>query len=897
MGTARQSSGLLAKFVAVAAAAWLFVAIVVAGALVPAQALAQSSRSFSQQPSSRSTAPRSSDIAASATGIVVDNIVCKNEGGPEIDRGMILAHVSLREGKRISVQGVAESIRALYATGLFDFVAIDPILNSDDASTTLQISYISRPLLVGIYFEGNKEWESGTPEAQGEYERIIVNSYDSTQDNSNSIISFFRGKLIKECTEAGMVVGSPLDRVLVARALARIKKKYELKYPFAEITDRIDVDEETQTARVTFTIVENLNTRIKKIDFIGNKSFSDADLRYAMQTSPWAYTLDFSEWPGNRFLKFSPIRDLGRFSYSVYKNDLNALVNFYQNKGYLDAKVYGQSYSELSEGYCEVNNEETEGSLSLEIVIDEGILYSVGDIKIEGNSLGKSHARFTEDAIRAMLAKTSPRGTRQGEDSNYDVLLTGMAYSPRAVNVAMEKIREYYGQVGYLNCRVNVKRSPDIDTGQVALKFIIDEGEKSYLRSIRIEGNTITKSEVILRELVLAPGEVFDLVRMKTSESRIKNTSYFRQNDGKAYVSVNAADTNIPGQKDLVVSVREAPTGTFSFGGSFSTVESLSGYIEFTQSNFDIFNYKNHFRGGGQKFRFRVQIGLRSSAVEHDFEEPMIFGREISVGYNAYYKVENYVSNDYDTARGGVKLYARRRLFERIYAEPYYQIENVEIYSIDSDMPQFIWDEKGYTLLSRGGLTLSRDTRDSYIFPNSGTRVALRNELTGGPFGGDCTFYHLRFDIAHWIPLFDYQDQTLKLRLRADTTHAFGNSYVPFFERIKYGGPYSLRGFKYGYVSPFEGDEPKGGNSGAFVSVEYTIKIIDQLRFAVFYDGGFVNDDSFDFSPRHWCDDVGFGFRMMVMGALLNLDIGFPIHTTDDNDDGMRFNISFGTSF
>lgn len=833
-----------------------------------------------------------------AKKLFVRNLIFKNEGGPEIDEALIAAHVSLKPGSEYTRPEQSKTIRSLFETGLFDFVTVDPILDPEQETLDIQISYVARPLLVGIYFEGNKEWEGGTPEAQSEYEQIIVNDYDSTKpDSENAVIGFFRGKLIKECTDAGMTVGAPLDRSLVMRSAEKIKKKYEAKFPFVKVSPQIKVDKEKGTATVTFVIEENLNTRVTEIKFIGNKSFDDMTLRNVMQTSTWAYTFDFSEWPGNRFLKFSPIRDLGRFNYATYQRDLVELTNFYQNNGFLDVQVYGQPREELEEGYSFVNNTETEGDLPLEITISEGMRYFVDEIQISGNDLGKEHARFSQQAIVAMLAQYSPRGVRRGDDVYHDLLFPGMAYSPRAVEVATEKIRDYYGQVGYLNCRVSVTREPDVDTGKVVVKFKIVEGEKSYLRSVKIEGNTTTKSEIILRELVLAPGEVFDMVRMKTSESRLKNTSYFRQPNGQSTISLRPADTPIPGQKDLVVSVTEAPTGSFNFGGGFSTVESLSAYIEFSESNFDIFNYRNYFRGGGQKFRFRIQVGTNSSTIEQSFEEPMVFGREIAVGYDAYYKSDSYVSSSYNTVDAGVKIYGRRRLFERVYGTLYYKIDNYEIKDIEWDVPQFIWDEAGYTLLSRGGLSLSRDTRDSYLFPNSGTKIVFTNELVGGPFGGDCTYYKMRLDAARWFPIFDYQDQTIKLRMRADTAHAFGDSYVPFFEKIKYGGPYNLRGFRYAHVGPFVEDEPLGGDSGAFISAEYTIKLLEQLRFALFYDGGFVNEDSFDFSPREWNDDVGFGFRMLVWGALLNLDIGFPIHTSEENDDGMRFNISFGTSF
>lgn len=832
--------------------------------------------------------------------LYVRKVLFKNEGGPKIDEALIAAHVSLKPGDEFSRPAQSATIRSLYATNLFDFITVEPIPDVDAAAVDLRVSYVARPLLVGIFFEGNKEWDGGTPEAQTEYEQIIVNKLDSTRpegDGNGGVIEFFRGKLIKECTDAGLTVGAPLDRVLVARAESKIRKKYASRFPFVKISHAVKTDADAGTATVTFFVEENLDTRVTEIKFVGNKAFDDYTLRYAMQTSTWAYTFDFSEWPGNRFLKFSPIRDLGRFDYDTYRRDLVALKNFYQNAGYLDVEIYGQPREELEEGYSFVNNEETEGDMPLEITISEGMRYHLDAIRISGNDLGKQHARFTEEAIVAMLAQYSPRGVRRGNEEDFDLLFPGMPYSPQAVNVAVEKIREYYGQVGYLNCRVAVTREPDVDTGKVTLKFKISEGEKSYLRSVVVEGNTTTKSEIILRELVLAPGEVFDMVRMKTSESRLKNTSYFRQPSGQASVSLRAADTPVAGQKDLVVSVTEAPTGSFNFGGGFSTVDSLSAYVEFSESNFDLFNWRNHFRGGGQKFRFRIQVGTNSTTIEQSFEEPMIFGREIAVGYDAYYKSDTYVSSSYNTVDAGVKLYARRRLFERVYGTFYYKIDNYEIKDIEWDVPQFVWDEAGYTLLSRGGITLSRDTRDSYLFPNTGTKIALTNELVGGPFGGECTYYKMRLDAARWFPIFNYQEQTLKLRMRADTAHAFGNSYVPFFEKIKYGGPYNLRGFRYAHVAPFIGDEPYGGDSGFFVSAEYTIKLLEQLRFALFYDGGFVNADSFDFSPREWNDDVGFGFRMLIWGALLNLDIGFPINTSDDNDDGMRFNISFGTSF
>ena len=469
-----------------------------------------------------------------------------------------------------------------------------------------------------------------------------------------------------------------------------------------------------------------------------------------------------------------------------------------------------------------------------------------------------------------MLAKMSPRGARRQEETEFDMLVSGDWYSPEAVSVAATKIREYYGEVGYLNARVSVSREPNTETGTVDLVFNITENEKSYLRSISIDGNNISKSEIILRELALSPGEVFDVVRMKTSERRVRGTRYFD------YVAMQPVDTGIPSQKDLRISVREGRTGSLSFGAGFSTVESVSGFAEFQQSNFDLFNARNKFRGGGQKFRFRVQIGTRSTSIIQSLEEPMLFGRELALGYEIYHKSNRYISSDYDTIDTGLKVYVGRRVIENIRAELYYKIDNYEITDIESDVPQFIHDEEGYTLLSRGGIVLSRDRRDDVLFPTSGNRIQLRGEIVGGPFMGDCDYYSLDLQAAQWFPVVGY-DQSLKIGGRIGTMHSYGGSYVPFFERLYLGGPYNLRGFRYGHVGPFIDDEPTGGQSRFYITAEYTFRILDELRLAFFYDGGFVNKDSFDFSPNDWNDDIGFGFRILMLGALMNIDFGFPI--------------------
>ena len=202
--------------------------------------------------------------------------------------------------------------------------------------------------------------------------------------------------------------------------------------------------------------------------------------------------------------------------------------------------------------------------------------------------------------------------------------------SEMCIRDSIEKIREYYGEYGYVDTIVRVLRRPNVKTGDIDMVIDVIESKMFYLESINIQGNSKTKSEVIIRELALEPGEVFDLHRMKISENRLKETRFFDE------VTLSPEETNIPQRKNSKVTVKEGRTGNLTFGAGFSTVESLVATVEVTQSNFDYAHYKSYFQGAGQKFRIRGTIGLKSNQVIISFEEPWVFNRELAYGIDLY---------------------------------------------------------------------------------------------------------------------------------------------------------------------------------------------------------------------------------------------------------------------
>jgi outer membrane protein insertion porin family len=316
-----------------------------------------------------------------------------------------------------------------------------------------------------------------------------------------------------------------------------------------------------------------------------------------------------------------------------------------------------------------------------------------------------------------------------------------------------------------------------------------------------------------------------------------------------------------------------------------------------SQSNFDLFNRRSFFQGDGQKFRLRLQLGSQSSEAVLSFEEPWLFERQLALGFTLYRTSSDYNSALYSETRTGAEVYLRKRLFELVDGRLSYTYEIVDIANVDRSVADFFTG--GELVTSKVGFQLLRDTRDKIINTTRGNRLEFTTEIAGGVLGGDWDYYKLEARGSQFFPLFETQAQVLSLIGRAGVIEAFGDSAdVPFYDRFFLGGPYNLRGFEYRQVGPKNNfGEPVGGGSYGFLSIEYSLDVVAPIRFAIFYDAGFVNRDAYDFSPARYNDNFGFGLRLFVAGAPLSLDFGIPLTADDQNDEGNQFNFSFGTRF
>ena len=297
---------------------------------------------------------------------------------------------------------------------------------------------------------------------------------------------------------------------------------------------------------------------MRAIRFEGNTKFSDRVLRHQMKTK--AKTL------------ISFFDKSGRLDQAQLQQDLDSVREFYQNHGYIDVTI------------PEVRQERTESGVRLVVVVNEGAQYHVGKLVFQGQEIAK------DAGLRALVK-----------------MKEGSIYTPKGLKDDTKAITDGYGAGGFVDVDILPQGTP-AGPGVVDLTYIITEGSRSFVERVNIAGNTRTKDKVLRREISILPGDVFNTVRVENSKNRLENLGYFEK------VDTYPEDTSIPGRKDLLVQVQEKRTGALNFGAGFSTIESLLGFVELTQGNFDLLNYPT-FTGGGQKFRARVQYGTQQQAT------------------------------------------------------------------------------------------------------------------------------------------------------------------------------------------------------------------------------------------------------------------------------------------
>jgi outer membrane protein insertion porin family len=642
--------------------------------------------------------------------------------------------------------------------------------------------------------------------------------------------------------EIKLRLNQPVNEQQLEEARQKIIEVYQGRgFTGVTVQVRIDpIDEKRGTARVVYTVTEGVKGAVRRINFEGNTHFSEKVLRKQMKTR------------GKTPISF--LDKSGRFDDVQLQQDLDKIREFYQDHGYIDVEIK------------DVRRERMEnGPMVLTIVIAEGPQYHVRKLAITG------YQNTTEQKIRALLK-----------------MKEGSVYSPKQLRDDAKAVADAYGSGGYVDLVVQPEGTP-AGPALIDVHYNIEEGVRSFVNRVNIEGNTRTKDKVLRREVLVAPGDVFNTVRVDITKKRLENLGYF------AKVETYPEDTDIPGRKDLTILVQEKRTGSLSFGGGYSTVDQLVGFAELTQGNFDLFNWPS-FTGGGQKFRLRIQYGTQRKDFILSLTEPFFLERRLSLNGQVFYTEANYLSSEYNQRNYGFATELRKPINTYTYATLGYQLQDVDIFDVSGSASDFIKSQEGSTTESKifGGVVY--DSRDNPLLSRRGNRFTFSPYIAGGFLGGNTQIYGLDFEGSQYFHL--PWDTILVINGEVATVSQWGNGTdVPIFERLYLGGSNNLRGFPYREVGPQdENGEPVGGKSMWRTTIEWTFPIIEKARGAVFYDTGFVNSEEWSFGFNHIASDIGIGLRLDLPIGPLRLDYGYPLQR-DGYHGGGRFNFNVGYQF
>jgi outer membrane protein insertion porin family len=560
--------------------------------------------------------------------------------------------------------------------------------------------------------------------------------------------------------------------------------------------------------RLTFQIDEGPVIKIREVDFQGNEAFDDGDLIGAMKENK----------PGKWW---SFIMSTGTYHENKFEEDAEKVVEFYQNRGYLQARV-GQPQIETIEDSADGKKR----YIKLTIPVDEGVQYRVGTFDVAGNTAVKS------DILRKAFK------VKEGEIVKRETIVKGM-----------EELHKLYGIFGYwqadatpefcfrgTNCATGEPLQPNGELPPIVdVTMRINEGKQYRVNRITFLGNTTTHDRVIRREMRVFEGGVFNSEALTESIKRLNQLGYFKPMEDAEAVQVTPA-----GGSDSLVDIKlrfeEQNRNTLQFGAGVSQFDGFFGQLAFSTSN---------FLGRGETLSVQLQKGGRARNYQLSISEPYLFNRPIGAGLDVYARQFIFLNQFTEDEVGGGILgsvpiggykrlsigysYAQIRIFDinEIYAGLLQDID----YRISKITPGFFYN-----------------TVDHPIFPTQGTRYSASVGIAG--IGGDTRFYTTSLEGIWYLKL----NNRTSLGFRAQMQYAkpYDDTILPISERVFLGGEYSVRGFDLRSIGPRDPQSGAviGGNKSLVFNAEYLINVVGPVRFLLFYDAGQVRGIGQDFVWR-----------------------------------------------
>jgi len=667
-------------------------------------------------------------------------------------------------------------------------------------------------------------------------------------------------------TALGVAPRTILDRSKVSEGVEKVRKLYtEQGYVNAAVDFAVATEANNQVA-VVLDIAEGNRLLIKRISFEGNKAFSEAELKDLLGTK--------EEWI------FSYFTNRGVLDRDMLTNDVAILSNHFNDNGYVDNKVDEPVIVRARDG--------------LEVIfrVSEGPQYRVGKVEIGGELIDDGQKMLK--SIKLTSGQIF-RGSRLRDD------ISGLA--------------DVYSNKGFAFVQVDPITQVDQAKKVIDVALVITKGPPVYFNRVLVAGNSKTRDKVVRRELLVNEQELYSGTKVTQSRNALQRTGYFED------VQLNTKKTDQPDALDLVVDVKEGPTGTFQVGAGYSSGDGFLFNANISEKN---------FMGRGQGMSGNFSIGSRRQDFVVNVNDPYFLDSKVGMGLDAFNSTREFtdfkekklgfgVNSSYPLKNFSWPFFNRAdnaalsgpdskgndqvSVWDFMRANLAYDFTRENITGVSASAPQSIQDEKGLSVTSSVTPGINYDSRDHFFNPTEGTKLALSSKVAG--LGGDSRFLKNDLSLRWHYPLLKDPNWggSYVLALGGSVGYGIGfsdrkgDSDLPLFERYFLGGINSVRGFTERSLGPrapsgcpvppatgpCTGTDVIGGDKSAVLNTELLFPIMEQygLRGVAFFDMG-NSFNSFELGDMR--RSVGLGARWMSPFGPLRVELGFPISKKSGDD-------------
>lgn len=755
-------------------------------------------------------------IADKASAAVVSSIDV--QGNQRVDNETIIAYLLIEPGRSFSAGDVDESLKALFETGLFSDVRIS------QRSSVLVVAVVENPVINRVVFEGNRKFKDDQlagalqSRARGIYTRATV------QSDTQRILEVYRRNGRFQASVEPQIIELPKNRI-----------------------------------NLVFVISEGPETGVSRINFIGNKTFSDGKLRDVIDTSQkglfgWLHSRD----------TYDPDR---------LASDEEKIRRFYLERGFADFQMIS--------AVADLDRERN--VFFITFTLEEGERYRFGTLEVDSIIPGVE----SESLGRHIVARE------------------GRIYSSLRVEQSMEAITVELARSGYAFAQVRPRIDRDFEAKIVSVVFVVDEGPRAYVERIEIRGNTRTRDYVIRREFDIAEGDAFNRVMVDRAERRIRNLRYFKS------VRVTTEQGSAPDRVVIVVAVEEQATGDFTFGAGYSTQDGIIGDISIRERN---------FLGRGYNVSFAIGVGDSTRTYNFGFTDPYFLGRRISAGFNIFRRDLSATSfRSYDSLTNGGVINFGFPITENFVIRVGYSLrdEDTTVPGYDptlgfpagcpSTISLAICQSIGDVLISSAVYSLTYDSIDNRLDPKSGIFARFSQDIAG--LGGDISYVHSRAIATVYRELIPDRSVVGFLKVQGAHITGLGSDKVRIVDAIFKGGE-AIRGFENSGFGPRDATTGDALGGKVFVAgtaeVQFPMPLLPRevgFKGAFFADAGTLYDTDAGLIPGVIVQDNA-SLRSSVGGSVLWASPLGPIRadfayvlSSESYDRTEVFRIGGGTTF